>query len=191
MANQPSLEYYPLTTERWDDFETLFGTKGACGGCWCMHWRLSRAEFDDNKGDGNRDAMLRLVNSGKVPGILAYSDGKPIGWCAVAPREEYAGLQRSRIFAPVDDQPVWSIVCLFVAKPFRRTGVSVGLIKSAVDFVKQNGGKIVEGYPNDNMTKPSPDPFIFTGIVSAFQKAGFIEALRRSNHRPIMRIIIQ
>ena len=73
-AKNLKLEFHPVTPERWSDLETLFGEKGACGGCWCMLWRLTRKEFEAQKGEGNRRAMQRIVNSGEIPGLLAYSD---------------------------------------------------------------------------------------------------------------------
>ncbi|HWR84338.1 MAG TPA: GNAT family N-acetyltransferase, partial [Candidatus Deferrimicrobium sp.] len=134
----------PLTRDRWQDFEKLFGERGACGGCWCMAWRIARSQFKKQKGSGNRRAMKKIVDSGEIPGILAYADGEPIGWCSVAPRENFPVLDRSRVLARLDDQPVWSIVCLFIARPWRRAGVSVDLLKAAVTFARQNGAKIIE-----------------------------------------------
>ena len=97
---------HPATPDRWHDLERLFGAKGACGGCWCMLWRLPRGEYDRGKGEGNRAAMRVLIAAGKAPGLLAYVGKEPVGWCAVAPRAVYPGLERSRILKPVDDRPV-------------------------------------------------------------------------------------
>jgi GNAT superfamily N-acetyltransferase len=182
-----SLEFHPLTSSRWNNLEQLFGPRGACGGCWCMWWRLPRSEFLRNRGEQNRKALKNIVDSGKVPGVLAYLDSKPIGWCAFAPRNEYPTLERSRILKKVDDNPVWSVACFFVAKEFRHKGVMVKLLQSVIEYVKHNGGKIVEGYPKDQTGKPSPDPFVFTGIASSFHRVGFVEVARRSDTRPIMR----
>jgi GNAT superfamily N-acetyltransferase len=184
------LEFHPVTAERWHDLETLFGERGACGGCWCMWWRLKRSEFERQKGRANREALRAIVASGEIPGILAYAGGEPIGWCAVAPRETYPTLERSRNLKRVDDQPVWSVVCFFVARPFRRKGVTVGLLQAAVEYAAQNGAKIVEGYPAEPK-KDTPDVFVYTGLASAFRKAGFVEVLRRSETRPIMRYFIE
>jgi GNAT superfamily N-acetyltransferase len=185
-----SLEFYPLTSERWADFEKLFGKHGACGGCWCMSWRLKRSKFVKNKGEGNKKAMKDIVDSGETPGILAYVNKEPVGWCSVAPREVFPALERSRVLKRVDDKPVWSVVCFFVAKPFRRKGVTVKLLRAAIEHVKRQGGRIAEGYPND-LEKVLPDVFVYTGLVSAFRKAGFVEVLRRSKNKPIMRYLIE
>ena len=181
------VEVHPLTPERWDDFETLFGARGACGGCWCMWWRLARSEFERRKGAGNRRAMRALVRSGRVPGLLAYRGGEPVGWISVAPREEFPSLGRSRILKPVDDRPVWSVVCFFVRRDQRRSGLSLRLLKAAVDHVRRSGGRIVEGYPVEPRKADAPDLFLFHGLRTVFDRAGFREVARRSETRPIMR----
>lgn len=155
-----------------------------------MTWRLSNAEYEERKGEENRRSFERIVKSGKEPGILAYEDLRPIGWCAVAPRSSFPRLGRSRILKPVDDQPVWSIVCLYVDKEYRTQGVSTHLIRSAVDFVAGKGGRIVEGYPVEPKKNPMPDLFAFTGLASAFRAVGFKEVARHSETRPIMRYVI-
>jgi GNAT superfamily N-acetyltransferase len=185
-----ALTFRPLTKDLWKDFENLFGQRGACGGCWCMSWRLSRAEFNANKGERNRQAMKRIVSSGLTPGVLAFDGKQAVGWCAVAPREQYPALSRSRIFAPIDSQEVWSISCIFIAKPYRNKGVSAQLIKAAMDLVREQGGKIVEGYPQDLKGQKLPDAFVWTGLSPAFKRAGFHVAARRSPKRPIMRCVI-
>lgn len=193
-ADISSLEFYPLTPERWNDLEKLFGERGACGGCWCMWWRLTRADFMQQRGEENRKALKNIVDSGKIPGILAYAKGHPVGWCAVAPRGTFPRLTRSRILKPIDDEQVWSIVCFFIEKTLRRKGISRRLLKAAVDYARKQGGKIVEGYPVDPKMHArkswTPDPFVYTGLASAFRKTGFVEAIRRSATRPIMRYII-
>ncbi len=186
-AAQPArFAFHPLTSARWRDFEKLFGARGACGGCWCMSWRLSRADFDRNKGQPNRRAMKRLVDTGHIPGILAYAGREPIGWCSVAPRKDFLRLQTHRTLKAIDDQPVWSVVCLFVAKPWRKHGVSVALLKAASEYARKHGAKIVEGYPTDP-GQTLPDPFVYTGLVSAFRSAGFEEVARPAKTRAIMR----
>jgi len=156
-----------------------------------MWWRVPRAQFIQNKGEANREALKSIINSGKTPGILAYARNEPVGWCAVAPREEYPTLERSRLLKRVDDERVWSIVCFFVAKKFRHKGITAKLLHAVVEFVRVHDGKTIEGYPVDPGRKLTPDPFAYTGLMSSFRKAGFMEVTRRSYSRPIMRFEIE
>ena len=104
-------KFFPVTNERWKDFEKLFGEKGACAGCWCMYWRLKQSVLDAQKGNGNKRAMKKIIFSDTIPGIIAYHKSEPVGWCSVAPREEFSRLDNSRILKPVDEKSVWSVVC--------------------------------------------------------------------------------
>lgn len=155
-----------------------------------MWWRLSRAQFDRQKGEGNREVLRDIVLSGQVPGLLAYAGEEPVGWCAVAPRETFPALERSRILKRVDDKPVWSVVCFFVARRYRGRGLTVALLRAAVEHAACHGACIVEGYPVEPRKDRLPDPFIYTGSASAFRQAGFVEVARRSETRPIMRYAI-
>jgi len=184
------LSFHPLTQKLWRDFELLFGKNGACGGCWCMYWKLRGKEFSENTGDNARQLQKAVVDSKVVPGLLAYSEGYPVGWIAVEPRSAYPKLAHSRILKPVDEQEVWSITCFFVEKKHRRKGITIELLKAAVEYVKKQGGKIVEGYPVDS-SKNQADAFIYTGTASAFKKAGFMEVARNSSTRPIFRYTIK
>lgn len=185
------LTFLPLTTKNWDDFENLFGERGACGGCWCMWFRLKRSVFQKNKGAGNKKAMKAIVESGEVPGILAYDGKIPVGWCSVSPRGDFSALERSRIMKPLDDQPVWSVVCFFIHKDYRNKDTTLALLKAAIDYVAEQGGKILEGYPVLPKKDRMPDVFAYYGLASAFKKVGFVEYERRSETRSIMRYYIR
>ena len=189
-ARTAPLKFHPLTPARWDDFTALFGANGACGGCWCMWFRGTRADYragQRNGGAGNRNAMKKIVAGAPAPpGLLAYDGARAIGWCALAPRADYGRLARSRVLKPVDDRPVWSVSCFFVTPTHRRKGVTVALLKAAEAFAKQHGATLLEGYPVDP-GKDQPDAFVFPGLAGAFAKAGYREVARRSKTRPIMR----
>lgn len=180
------LSFHPLTSDRWGDFAALFGERGACAGCWCMFPLLARKEWEAGKGARNRKAMKKRVDSGVVPGLLAYEAGKPIGWIALAPRETYSLLERSRIMAPLDDEPVWSVVCFFIDRRHRGRGLSVKLLEAAAKYARKQGARILEGYPVDP-EKPTAPAFAWHGAAPAFQRAGFEEVARRSPTRPLMR----
>jgi GNAT superfamily N-acetyltransferase len=190
-VSKGDLRCLSATPDRWAHLEALFGERGACGGCWCMAWRLPKREWEAGKGESNRRALRRIVTNGPPPGVLAYRDGEPVGWCAVAPRQEYVFLERSRVLRPLDETPVWSVSCLFVKRPFRRQGVSVALLRGVVAFVRKHGGKVVEGYPVEPKKGSMPDAFAWTGVLRAFLEAGFVEMPRWSPSRPIVRYRIE
>jgi GNAT superfamily N-acetyltransferase len=183
------LSFHPLTQKLWRDFEMLFGARGACGGCWCMYWKLRGKAFEEAAGSDTRQMQKAIVDSKVVPGLLAYADGYPVGWVAVEPRSAYPKLAHSRVLKAVDNEDVWSITCFFVEKKHRRKGVTIELLKAAVEYVKSRGGKIVEGYPID-VHKKQPDAFVYTGTSSAFRQAGFVEVARHAPTRPIFRYVI-
>ena len=183
----PKIAFHPLTPDRWPDLETLFGGRGGCGGCWCMTWRLERRDWERGKGESNKQDFQEIVARDQRPGVIAYVEGEPIGWCSVAPREVFVALARSRVLAPVDAMPVWSISCLLISKPYRRQGLSSKLIAAAVKFAAERGAKVVEAYPVVPYADTIPAAFAWTGLYAAYLKAGFVEVARRSKVRPVMR----
>ncbi len=185
------LTFKQLKKSTWDDFEKLFGERGACGGCWCMYWRLRNKDFEAQKGEGNKVSMKQLVEQKELIGLIAYLNKEPIGWCSVAPREKFVRLANSRVLKPIDEKPVWSIVCFFIGKKYRKQGYSVELLKAVIDFCKKRGVEILEGYPTEPYNENIPAAFAWTGIPSAFEKAGFKEVTRRSKTRPIMRYFLK
>src|SRR5262245_52421120 len=96
-------QFHPATSDRWKDLELLFGKRGACAGCWCMFWRMKRSEWEKQRGDGTKKLLKKLTKSNNAPGILAYAHEQPVGWCSIAPREEFVLLENSRILQRVDD----------------------------------------------------------------------------------------
>jgi GNAT superfamily N-acetyltransferase len=185
------LVFYPVTADRWSDFETLFGPRGSAASCSCMWWRVKRKDFEANHHEGNRTAMKDIVASGKVPGLLAYDRGAPVGWVSVGPRDDFPVLGRSPVLKPVDDQPVWSVVCFVVHRDYKRQGMSGRLLQAAVDYASSQGATIVEGYPIDPKKSDVADIYSFTGFLSTFKAAGFVEVARRSERKPIMRLYLE
>jgi GNAT superfamily N-acetyltransferase len=183
----PNVTIHPLTAKRWPDLERLFGRGGASGGCWCMWFRRRASEFAKTKAAQNKADLRSLAERGEQPGLIAYVDGEPAGWVSLDPREKYPRLTSSRILKPVDDKPVWSVVCFVIGKPYRRTGLSARLLDAAIDYARKKGATSLEAYPiepTENLTRDRG----FQGIRSVFDRAGFREAARASNGRPIMRL---
>lgn len=156
-----------------------------------MLWRKSPAEFKEQKGEGNRKSMQHLAQSKRALGVLAYEGTNPIGWCAVAPREDYPALSRSRVLKPIDDKPVWSVSCFFIDKAHRKKGLSTKLLEAAVTYAKSQGAKIVEGYPVEPVKDNYPAVYAWVGLAKTFKKTKFKECARRSPTRPIMRRMIK
>jgi len=185
------LTFVPLTPARWADFENLFGERGACGGCWCMWWHRTRAEFEESKGEANRRAMCARVSGGEEPGILAYAGRTPVGWCAIGPRDGYPAIVASRALRQVPGDDVWSVTCFFVHRTYRGTGISVVLLRAAIEHARKHGARVIEGYPVEPKGESLPAAFAWTGLRATFDRAGFREVLRRSTTRPTMRLQLE
>jgi GNAT superfamily N-acetyltransferase len=189
MGTQPvpqGLDVRPVTPERWGDLAELAGERGFTSGCWCMWWRVTSKEFDERHGTGLRGDLHRLVDEGPEPGLLAYVDGVPAGWVAVAPRDEYPRLDRSPKLRRLDDRPVWSITCFTIDRRHRRRGVAAVLLDAAVDFAQERGAEVVEAYPIDTAGAKRSSAELYTGTLAMFERAGFEEVARRGG-RPIVR----
>ena len=182
----------PLTAERWPDLEAVFGAKGCsvARNCWCMYYRRSGGTSEwpnKTRAAANKAQLKALAVAGRVPGLIAYRGEAPVGWVSLAPREEYAKLERSPVMRPVDDQKVWSIICFVVPSEFRGQGVARGLLAGAVAFARKRGARIIEAYPVDRKGR-APDDAMWFGSKSMFDAAGFTEVARRKPRRPIVRL---
>jgi ribosomal protein S18 acetylase RimI-like enzyme len=181
----------PLTPERWPDLEALFNARGCsvARGCWCMFYRQSGTDAAGvpyaSKVKQSRAQLKALVDSGRPPGLIGYRGKTPVGWISLGPREEFAKLARSPVMKPVDDEPVWSIVCFVVPSEFRRQGVAHALLEGAIAYARKQGAKLLEAYPVDKMDR-SADSMWF-GAKSMYDKAGFVEVARRKPTRSVVR----
>jgi predicted GNAT family acetyltransferase len=186
-----ALTFEPLTKANWKIFVQLFGTKGACGNCWCMYYRLKPQVFKAGKlNDGNKNAMKEFVWAGLPAGIMAFYKEEPIAWCAFAPREDFIKLENSKVHKRIDNETVWSIPCTFIAKNYRKKGVSLALLKGVIDYAKANGIKIIEAYPTIPTQEKLPDSFAWIGLYKSFEKAGFKIVDQTSKYRPMVRYYV-
>ena len=190
------LQIVPLTRDRLADLADLFGQGGDPKWCWCSWFRLRSADFRTATSQSNRAVLERAVErtgaDGRAPGLIAYRDGEPIGWVSLGPREDYERLQHSRVLAPVDERPVWSIVCFVVARHQRGQGVARALLDAAVAYARAHGATLLEAYPVDIVDGRVPAAQAFKGTVPMFEGAGFEvverrQASRTSTPRPIVR----
>ena len=185
------LDVVPLTADNWDDLVELFARPGAsiARGCFCMCYRRSgkhEVPAGLTYSESNKRQLKALVDRGVVPGLIGYENRRPIGWISLGPREDYAKLARSPVMKPVDEKPVWSIICFFVDAKARHRGVAEALLQSATKWARENGATLLEAYPCDK-PKGAVDDFMWFGAKTMFDRAGFVEVVRRKPTRPVMR----
>jgi ribosomal protein S18 acetylase RimI-like enzyme len=191
----------PATRAIWDDVVAVFGTKGDPSRCWCQWFRMRNADWKHATTAANREALKEQVVGSErdpAPGLIAYVDGEPAGWCAVAPRAGYPRLETSLVMKTlartVDgdefaDPRVWSITCFVVRVNARRNGLAGELVRSAVDFARDHGADIVEGYPVDIDRKSSVSSSeLYHGALSMFVDAGFEVVAGQGDARPVVRL---
>jgi GNAT superfamily N-acetyltransferase len=186
------LDVRPLTKARWKDVVELFNRPGASipRGCWCMYYRKTGGHGGVGPAATNKRALKSLVDRGYTPGLIGYEDGRPVGWISLSPREDYPKLQRSPVMKPVDEKPVWSIVCFFVDKEARGKSVSEKLLKGAIEYARSQGATLLEAYPVDK-DEPSQPDFMWFGAKTMYDRAGFKEVARRKENRPVVRKAIR
>jgi GNAT superfamily N-acetyltransferase len=190
-----SIEIYPVMAEHWQDLERLFGNHGAYANCWCTFWLLKRTDFKAMSAIERKAVLQTMTCENQVPGMLAYAGDEPVGWCSAGPCERYLALEASRVLKRIDDQEVWSVVCFYIARSYRRKGLMEALLRGVLIHAQTQGASIVEGYPIDlqssrlvgkNLTGYSG----FMGIASVFREVGFVEVGRASETQLIMRYYI-
>ena len=185
----------PLTPERWPDLATVFRAKGCsvARGCWCMFYRRSGKTppppAGRTKASANRAAFRKVVEAGPPPGLIAYRGQEPVGWVSLGPREDYRKLEKSPVMKPVDDRPVWSIVCFVVPSAHRGQGIAKALLAGAVAWAEKRGARLVEAYPVDTAERADAESLWF-GTKSMYDEAGFTEVARRRAERPVVRLAL-
>jgi GNAT superfamily N-acetyltransferase len=184
----PSIDVHPATAERWPDVANLMGGLGSFQ-CWCQYWRMSSSEYSASgrESDLRRARLHDQTRLEPAPGVLAYVDGRPVGWCGFGPRSRLERLVRSRTILPLDDKPVWSIVCFLVRPGFRRRGVAKALLGGVIDYARQQGAVGLEAYPVANDGRRVDTAFAYVGLMGLFEQAGFRrvhETAARSDRLP-------
>lgn len=188
-APPKSVAIRPLGRADWPVIEELFGDRGACGGCWCMTWRVPKGgkAWDECKGEPNRRAFRALVKAGQAHGMLAFADGRPVGWCSFGPAASFPRMLRSRVLARRRSETTWSVTCFFILPAWRGRGLSTRLLGEAVRRAFELGATEVEGFPAAPTAtgRRLPAPFVWTGVPAIFRAAGFEEEPDPPGARPI------
>ena len=171
-----SLTLRPAGVEDWPTISALFGAKGACGGCWCMYWRVERGGrlWDETRGEPARRRLHTLLTTGAVHAILAFDRDMPVGWACVGPYNDFPRLQRVRALERDRPHGIWSVVCFYVSPRYRHQGIATNLLVKACDLAFVHGATAVEGYPiNVHGDRQMPGAFAWTGVPAIFSRAGF------------------
>lgn len=200
MTSSTDLRIVPLTPDRIADLATLFEQGGDPKWCWCAYFRVRSFDFSSG-GKARHRAVLEAAADagaadGRAPGLIAYADDEAVGWMSLGPREDYERLAHSRVMAPVDDTPVWSIVCFVVGRRSRGRGVANALLAGGIEYARAHGATMLEAYPvevPDGQRVPSAN--VFRGTLSMFERAGFEQVARRLapgavTERPIVRLAL-
>jgi GNAT superfamily N-acetyltransferase len=189
-----ALSARPLTAADWPVIEELFGAKGACGGCWCMLWRVpfgNGREWKAALGERNRDSFRQLIEEGRVFGTLAFRGGAPVGWCSLGPRGDFPGLTRKRMLQTPWDEKTWSITCFYIPARERGRGVASALLAEALRLAESRGARSVEAYPvRPKEGKKIPAAFAWTGVPALFERAGF-RCVIDNAHQPVYRTTLR
>jgi GNAT superfamily N-acetyltransferase len=176
----------------------VFGRRGDDPSwCWCqlfLHPEPPKPLPSQVPPD-NRGALHREITHAVVPpGLIAYADGRPVGWTRVGPRHGFPGVRGNRALAKVlsgDDTGVWWVTCFAVDGQHRRSGVGGALLQAAVAFARCHGATAVEGHPVDATSLTAArvaGSALYTGTMAMFTAAGFVEVGRTYPTRPVMRL---
>jgi GNAT superfamily N-acetyltransferase len=163
-----------------------------------MYFRVRGRTWSNSTDADNRAELEGLTatadaSGGVAPGLVAYRDGSAVGWVSLAPREDYERLAFSKLLRPVDERPVWSIVCFVVAGRQRGKGVATALLDAAIAYAKERGASTLEAYPiHESRGRVSSDS-AYAGTQGMYERAGFdVVETRQWNEtsppRPIMRL---
>lgn len=191
------LRIEPLTPHLIEDLAGLFGQGGDPKWCWCAYFRLRGMNWSNSTPESNRAvleaATEKAFAAGYTTGLMAYLDDEAVGWVSLGPRSDFERLAYSRVLAPLDDIPVWSIVCFVVARHLRGQGMAETLLDAVVDYARERGAIALEAYPVDTGGERRRAAQVYHGSLSMFERAGFeVVTRRRANRsspdRPIVRL---
>lgn len=184
LPNQ-AIAYQPVTAANLAHLQGFAQCYGKWGYCSCMRWRMTSSQFQKSSKEDRALAMQEIISQGVPVGLLAYDAGFPVGWCSIAPRSTYGGLERYKALPRLDQEAVWSVVCFFLAPPYRRQGMKQGLLAAARDYALHQGAEIVEGYP----VEPGAPSYGYMGHPQDYLDAGFRDVTPKGQTRRVFRYV--
>jgi ribosomal protein S18 acetylase RimI-like enzyme len=195
MPASDAIEILPLTSDRFADLAALFEGGGDPKWCWCMSFRYRGRDWSNSTAKDNRADLERRADHDPAAGLIAYRAGRAIGWISLGPRADYERLTYSKVLAPIDDQPVWSIVCFVVGRQARGQGVALALLDAGIAYARRRGATMLEAYPAETDGVRIASANAYMGTLSMFERAGFEVVARRQWNastpvRPIVRLAL-
>ncbi len=182
----------PATADRFDDAQHALTGGGDGKSCQCQWWTITSTRFNATSADERRTMLRDEIAAGPPPALIAYIDGEAAGWVRVGPRTAQPRLGRTKAYATVSEEPwddpaVWAISCFVVRREHRGRGLSAHLLDAAVQHARDNGARVVEGYPVDpDAGHAHSANSLYHGVVSTFRDAGFREVGRSRADRAVM-----
>lgn len=164
----------PLSPDLLDDylffFDNLVFTENPnWESCYCYSFHFTGADDEWNK-ESNRAAVIQLIKEKKMRGYLAYSEGKPVGWCNANNRLNYQGLKDHYELADPLNEKICSIVCFVISPGFRRQGIAKKLLRQICDDHAASGYEYLEAYPAKGDLSAERH---YRGPLSLYEKFGF------------------
>ncbi|WP_308799968.1 GNAT family N-acetyltransferase [Agromyces silvae] len=189
-----TLRIVPASDAPLADVETVFGTRGDAAHCWCQWFKIPARDWRGVDEDALHDRLAgQLAAPAPGPGLLAYDDDTPAGWCAIEPRPGLTRLRRSSIVTTgteqpdLDDEAVWALSCFVIPPEHRGRGIATELAHAAVGFAAQHGARVVEAYAVDAAARRHVSAAeLYHGTIAMFAAAGFTEIARPTPSRVVM-----
>ncbi len=173
------LVVYPATPDRWDDVEQVFESGAIANRCWCQWVRKTQQQARDDGPAGNRASLRALIDTGEVPGLIAYANRDPLGWCSVGAKSAFGRLRRSRALTPTAEDPspeeTWATLCFYVTPGHRGEGVARALLRGALAYAQQMGARAYESYPVRTNGRKVDNDLAYPGTDRLLAGEGFRE----------------
>ncbi|TMG29464.1 MAG: GNAT family N-acetyltransferase [Chloroflexi bacterium] len=180
-----------VTPERVADYLDFFDHSAfrdfpAWQSCYCMetHRDHTDEEWSERTGVDNRTDMQAMIRDGRVTALLAYVDGKPVGWCNYGETTRLSGVMMKLKLDAAEHSGVGSIACFVIAAPYRGHGVATKLLDAALERLKARGLRAVEAYPRRQ--EDSSAQANYRGSLRMYENAGF-EPYRETERNFVVR----
>ncbi|MFX0136321.1 MAG: GNAT family N-acetyltransferase [Candidatus Hodarchaeota archaeon] len=140
--------------------------------CYCHFYNFAgtNKQFSKRKKEENRNASKNLILAGKMNGLIAYLDNKPVGWCNVNSKENFARIPYKEENSD-SDQKIASIICFIISPAHRKQGIARQLLRYACSSSKDKGYDLIEVYPRKG--EVLSDAHSYRGPFLLYKSEGF------------------